>query len=102
MPDIQITITGIEEVKLLCDELHQRLGDLGAHVAFLVAEYMRDVVPVATGYLKSTIHSEGPYAIADAPYAGYVADMGGSHDFPVLAENLLSEETIADWLMEGL
>lgn len=95
MQSANVTIIGADEVRGLLDKIQMRIEEVPAYLAKQTSDYMIDVVHVITGYLKSTIHPDGPWAIADAYYAGFEADRGWSHDFPELALGHLTAELIA-------
>lgn len=75
-----VTIEGLDQFNTFIRLLEPKLADvffrLGNEYANLMYSTMRSVVPVRTGYLKSTIgKSSATTEIAvyvDAPYAGYV------------------------------
>jgi hypothetical protein len=50
-----------------------------------LASGMRKHAHVDTGYMRSSVYHKRDHAGADADYAGFEADRGGSHDFAVRA-----------------
>lgn len=80
--EIDVTVSGIPElVEALgtdfVEELQTNIGQAVQNIVNNILEEARMIVPVRTGYLLSTIHSEQVTAwsfqlLASAPYAGYV------------------------------
>jgi hypothetical protein len=99
---LDVQVTGVPEVNQVFDEIAHNIGNVPSRLADQMTTYMREEVHVQSGYLHSTIHSDGPYAMANAPYAGFEADRGGAHDFPALAEEKITDDTVADYVMEGV
>lgn len=65
-----------------------------------LAEGMRKVVHIDTGYLKSTIYSDTNMAGAKARYAGFEEERGGSHSFATKAIDGFDVEAYIDYLVE--
>ena len=57
---------------------------------------MRRFAHVITGFMESTIFHDRNIAGADAFYAGYEADRGGSHDYAQRAINAFPAEKYFD------
>ena|SRR3990170_2576508 len=68
-------IIGADELARALEEMLERLDDLEL-ITKPLAEGMRRVVHIQTGYLQSTIYHNRSIAGADAPYAGFEADRG--------------------------
>ena len=68
-------IIGAAELEGAIGEILERLDDL-EFITQPLAEGMRRVVHIQTGYLQSTIYHTQAIAGADAPYAGFEADRG--------------------------
>ncbi len=69
----------------------QNIGDLSL-VTERLEKDMTKYAHVETGYMKSTIYHTFNIAGADASYAGFEADRGGSHDFAQRAINAFPVE----------
>lgn len=91
----EIAEEGLFEVLLWFDGLAKRMPAAAARVAPELASGMEKIVPVKTGFLKSSIYSQNDEAGALAPYAGFVA--ARTHYPEVATEGLL--EDLADWLV---
>lgn len=67
-----------------------------------LADLMQRYVHVKTGYLRSTIYYYGDKAGATAPYAGYEAERGGSHDFVSRAIDALDIDRTVTEALNGI
>ena len=79
-------IIGARELHAVLIDILQNIGDL-TFVTKRLAKDMTKFAHVDTGYMKGTIYHTFDIAGADAPYAGFEADRGGSHDFAQRAIN---------------
>ena len=61
---------------------------------------MRRFAHIITGFMESTIFHDRNIAGADAFYAGYEADRGGSHDYAQRAINAFPVEKYFDKLVK--
>jgi len=91
----QITIIGGQDVIVELGNMRKRISD-PEEISAPLAENMRRVVHVITGYLKSTIYHEGLVAAATAHYAAYEARRGGDHDFATRAVKLFDMQRFGD------
>jgi hypothetical protein len=90
-----ITIIGGEDVIVEMGNMRRRMAD-PEEISAPLAENMRKVVHVITGYLKGTIYHEGLVAGATAHYAAYEARRGGNHDFATRAAKMFDLERYGD------
>lgn len=81
-----VKIIGAKRLHRALTEVLQNIGDVSLITSRLVID-MTKYAHVITGYMKSTIYHKDNIAGADAPYAGYEADRGGSHDYAQRAIN---------------
>lgn len=95
----KITITGDKDIVVALEGIRRRIDD-PEEISVEVAILMRKFAHVITGYLKSHIYHEGPYAVASAPYAEYEAARGGEHDFATRAADAWSIERYAKRIVE--
>lgn len=80
MPSQSVSISGLDEfnafIRLLAPALKDVFFKVGEEYANIMYSTMRSVVPVRTGYLKSTIGKSSStteiMVYVDAEYAGYV------------------------------
>lgn len=91
----EITIIGGQDVVVELGNMRRRIAD-PEEISAPLAENMRKVVHVITGYLKSTIYHEGLVAAATAHYAAYEARRGGSHDFATRAAKMFDMNRYGD------
>ena len=88
------------------DELHRALVKMLALVGNkkLVTKQlevdMRRFAHIITGFMKSTTYHTFNIAGADAFYAGYEADRGGTHDYAQRAINAFPVEKYFDKLVK--
>lgn len=76
-----VKIIGLDGLQDALNEMLKRFDDLEEFVHRPLAEGMRKHAHVDTGRMRSSVYSKHDHSGADAPYAGYEADRGGSHDF---------------------
>jgi hypothetical protein len=92
---LEIKVYRVKEIQKALQDVIKNIKDYEL-VTKPLADLMRDYVHVDTGYLKSTIYHDGPIAGADAPYAGYEDDRGGSHAYGAQAIEAFGLEAYAD------
>lgn len=76
----------------------QNIGDMSLVTSRLDAD-MTKLAHVDTGYMKSTIYHKDNIAGAEAYYAGFEADRGGTHDYAQRAINAFPVEDYIDELV---
>ncbi len=86
-----VKIIGARELHAALVGVLKNIGNLKLVTKRLEVD-MRKFAHVDTGYMKSTIYHKFNIAGADAYYAGFEADRGGSHDFAQRAINAFPVE----------
>jgi hypothetical protein len=94
-----VRIIGADELHRALVEMIQRTGDKSLITSRLETD-MRHFAHIITGYMKSTIYHNRMIAGADAYYAGYEADRGGSHDYAQRAINAFPVDKYHDKIVE--
>ena len=92
-------IIGADELHDDLVEMVQRVGDK-SRVTKRLAPDMRKYAHIITGFMKSTVYHTNFIAGADAFYAGYEADRGGTHDYAQRAINAFPVEEYFDEIVE--
>ncbi|NVM23989.1 MAG: hypothetical protein HWN68_19695, partial [Desulfobacterales bacterium] len=82
----KVRVIGADELHKDLVEMIKRVGDKSLITARLEVD-MRKFAHIITGFMKSTIYHNRMIAGADAYYAGFEADRGGSHDYAQRAIN---------------
>lgn len=95
----KVRVIGADELHAALVEMIQRLGDKSLITSKLDAD-MRKFAHIITGFMKSTIYHNRMIAGADAYYAGYEADRGGSHDYAQRAINAFPVDKYHDEIVE--
>lgn len=95
----RVVVKGVRQLEAALAKIAARAKDVRP-VTEELAGGMHKYVPVVTGYLKSTIYYKRNVAGASAPYAGYVAEMGGSRDYPQRAMDAFDFDKYADHVVE--
>lgn len=97
---VQITLKGKDGLMAALKRILKRIPDKHLLTKEL-ADNMREVVHVRTGYLKSTIYNNADTAGAGARYAGFEARRGGNHDFANLAVERTTGKRYFDYIVDG-
>ena len=92
-------IIGGDELHKALVEMLKRTGKVPLITKRLETD-MRKYAHIITGYMKSTVYHTNFIAGADAYYAGFEADRGGSHDFAQRAINAFPVEEYFDEIVE--
>lgn len=95
----KVRIIGADELHKDLVEMIQRMGDKSLITSRLEVD-MRKFAHIITGYMKSTIYHNRMIAGADAYYAGFEADRGGSHDYAQRAINAFPVDRYHDEIVE--
>lgn len=95
----KVVVIGEEELHGALTEMIQRMGDRSRITSRLEVD-MRKFAHIITGFMKSTIYHNRMIAGADAYYAGFEADRGGSHDFAQRAINAFPVEEYLNEIVE--
>jgi hypothetical protein len=92
-------VIGADELHKALVEMIKRTGDKSLITSRLEMD-MRHFAHIITGYMKSTIYHNRMIAGADAYYAGFEADRGGSHDYAQRAINAFPVDKYFDEIVE--
>ena len=95
----KVRVIGGDELHKALVEMIQRTGNKSLITERLDVD-MRKYAHIITGFMKSTIYHNRMIAGADAFYAGYEADRGGSHDYAQRAINAFPVEEYFDEIVE--
>jgi len=88
------------------DKIHGALVKVSQHVGNTeeitkqLDQDMHNFAHVDTGFMKSTVYHKRNVAGADAYYAGYEADRGGSHDYAQRAIEAFPFDKHFDWVVK--
>ena len=94
-----VRIIGQRRLHKALVEMIQRTGDKSLITKRLEID-MRKYAHIITGYMKSTVYHTNFIAGADAFYAGYEADRGGTHDYAQRAINAFPVDEYFDEIVE--
>ena len=94
-----VKIIGAKKLQKALVIVLQNTGDMTLVTSRLAVD-MTKYAHVVTGYMKSTIYHKRNIAGAEADYAGFEADRGGSHDYAQRAINAFPVEDYLDELIE--
>lgn len=99
---VRVIVVGLDELTTDLKKLQVLLKNPEL-ITWQLALNMNKVVHIKTGYLKSTIYHKNDVAGADAPYAGYEEERGGTHAYATRAIEDFSMEKYADdvWKVFG-
>lgn len=90
-------------LKRLEQALAVQRSAIEATMASIVIEAAKDRVPVVTGELHDSLHTEGSLAIADAPYAAIVHDNPDSSGFGFMVRAIDdSDDALLDAIAQQL
>lgn len=95
----EVRLIGADKIHKALVKVSQNVGDLKKIFEQLDAD-MTKFAHVDTGFMKSTIYHKRNVAGADAYYAGYEADRGGSHDYAQRAIKAFPWNKHFDWIVE--
>ena len=94
-----VRIIGGDELHKALVEMLKRTGEVPLITKRLETD-MRKYAHIITGYMKSTVYHTNFIAGADAFYAGFEADRGGSHDYAQRAINAFPVDEYFDEIVE--
>jgi len=94
-----VRVIGGDELHKALVEMLKRTGEVPLITKRLEVD-MRKYAHIITGYMKSTVYHTNFIAGADAFYAGYEADRGGSHDYAQRAINAFPVKEYFDEIVE--
>jgi hypothetical protein len=92
-------VLGLSRLLKGLDNVSEDLEDVSI-ITKELASSMRKNVHVATGYLRTTIYHKNNVAGAKAPYAGFEARRGGSHDFAQAAIDAFALSKYANYVVK--
>lgn len=96
---MEIKVIGAQALHRALVEMLSRINDRSLITKRLEVD-MRKYAHVITGYMKSTIYHNRMEAGADADYAGFEVDRGGTHDFAQRAINAFPVKEYLDEITE--
>jgi len=94
-----VRVIGADEIHHALVKVSQNAGDL-KEITQQLDEDMHKFAHVDTGFMKSTVYHKRNVAGADAYYAGYEADRGGSHDYAQRAIDAFPWDKHFDWIVK--
>lgn len=96
---MSVRIIGLDELGNALKEMGQRIDDYD----FILKSLHRSAQQYAhvdTGYMKGSGKQGSDYIEFMAPYSGYEADRGGSHDFGQRAVDTWNPQAYLDYIVE--
>jgi hypothetical protein len=94
-----VKVIGAEAIHHALVKVSQNIGDL-KEITQQLDQDMHKFAHVDTGFMKSTVYHKRNVAGADAYYAGYEADRGGSHDYAQRAIDAFPWDKHFDWIVK--